>query len=118
MSETQVPSAPPLSLTDSAVERIAFLREKEGNPNLMLRVTVSGGGCSGFQYGFSFAEDRNEDDEVLEKGGIVVLVDTMSLMYLAGAQIDFIEDMIGSSFAVTNPNATASCSCGSSFAVG
>lgn len=83
----------------------------------MLRIAVSGGGCSGFQYGFSFDAQRNEDDEVIEQNGINIVVDNMSLMYVSGSQIDFVEDLIGSSFSLKNPNATASCSCGSSFAV-
>lgn len=116
MSNSQ--SSLSLSLTDSAVERITYLKEKEENPNLMLRVEVSGGGCSGFQYGFSFSEALNDDDEVIEKDGIRVVVDTLSLMYLTGSEISFVTDMIGSSFTITNPNATSSCSCGSSFAMG
>ena len=109
---------PPLTLTASAAKRIAYLKAQENNQGLMLRVAVSGGGCSGFQYGFSFDDTRNDDDEAIERDGVVAVIDSLSLIYLAGSEIDFIEDLIGSSFTVRNPNATASCSCGSSFAVG
>ena len=105
-----------LSLSESAVKRVGVLLENETD-GVMLRVAVSGGGCSGFQYGFSFDATKNDDDELIEQNGIQVVIDNMSLMYIAGSQIDFVEDLIGSSFAITNPNATASCSCGSSFAV-
>lgn len=105
-----------LSLSDSAVKRVGVLLENEAGEK-MLRVAVSGGGCSGFQYGFSFDATRNDDDEMIEQDGIKVVIDNMSLMYIAGSQIDFVEDLIGSSFSIKNPNATASCSCGSSFAV-
>jgi iron-sulfur cluster insertion protein len=111
-----VPS--PLSLSDSAIKRIALLKERKGKPDLMLRVTVAGGGCSGFQYSFDFDETLNDDDSVIEKNGVAVVIDSMSLVYLFGSEIDFVEDLIGSSFAMRNPNATASCSCGASFAVG
>ena len=105
-----------LSLSDGAVKRVGVLLENEADEK-MLRVAVSGGGCSGFQYGFSFDATRNDDDEMIEQDGIKVVIDNMSLMYIAGSQIDFVEDLIGSSFSIKNPNATASCSCGSSFAV-
>ncbi len=105
-----------LSLSANAVKRVDALLSDEAE-GTMLRVAVSGGGCSGFQYGFSFDARRNQDDEIVEQDGITVVVDTMSLMYVAGAEIDFVEDLVGSSFSLKNPNATASCSCGSSFAV-
>ena len=117
-SEVRPVAPSPLSLSDSAAKRIGLLREREGNPGLMLRVTVGGGGCSGFQYSFNFDESLNDDDSVIEKDGVSVVVDSMSLVYLFGSEIDFVEDLIGSSFAMRNPNATASCSCGASFAVG
>ncbi len=116
MSETQAPENPPVSLTDSAARRIAAILADEADGS-MLRVAVSGGGCSGFQYGFTFDDTRAEDDLVIEKNGVTVLIDSMSLMYLAGAEIDFVDDLIGSSFQIRNPNATAQCGCGSSFAV-
>lgn len=107
----------PISLSESAARRVSFLVEKEGKPGLMLRVTVSGGGCSGFQYGFSFDERQNPDDIIVESGGARVVVDTLSLMYLTGSEIDFVEDLAGAAFAIRNPNATSSCGCGTSFAV-
>ena len=114
MTESSNPQL--LSISQSAVNRVNALLENE-NDGTMLRIAVSGGGCSGFQYGFSFDAQRNEDDEVIEQNGINIVVDNMSLMYVSGSQIDFVEDLIGSSFSLKNPNATASCSCGSSFAV-
>ena len=109
--------APPVSVTESAARRVAQLIAKEGDPGLMLRVAVNGGGCSGFQYGFTFDDQQNDDDSVIERDGVKVLVDSMSLLYLTGAEIDFVEDLMGSSFQIKNPNATASCGCGTSFAV-
>lgn len=106
-----------VTVTESAAKRIAFLVDQEGDPNVALRVAVNGGGCSGFQYAFSFDDARTDDDLVIERSGATVLVDTMSQLYLAGSEIDFIEDVIGSSFQIRNPNATASCGCGSSFSV-
>ncbi len=114
MTEGSTPQL--LSLSANAVKRVDALLSDEAE-GTMLRVAVSGGGCSGFQYGFSFDARRNQDDEIVEQDGITVVVDTMSLMYVAGAEIDFVEDLVGSSFSLKNPNATASCSCGSSFAV-
>ena len=109
--------APPVSVTESAARRVAQLIAKEGDPGLMLRVAVNGGGCSGFQYGFTFDDQQNDDDSVIERDGVKVLVDSMSLLYLTGAEIDFVEDLMGSSFQIKNPNATSSCGCGTSFAV-
>lgn len=106
-----------VTVTESAAKRIAFLVDQEGDPNVALRVAVNGGGCSGFQYAFSFDDARTDDDLVIERSGATVLVDTMSQLYLAGSEIDFVEDVIGSSFQIRNPNATASCGCGSSFSV-
>jgi len=107
----------PINLTDSAVSKLADLLAEENNPNLKLRVFVNGGGCSGFNYGFTFDEDQNEDDFLIEKDTVKVLVDTMSYQYLAGATIDYIEDIRGSQFSIQNPNATSTCGCGSSFSV-
>lgn len=107
----------PVKITENAARRVAELIEKQGNPDLMLRIAVEGGGCSGFQYGFSFAEEAEPGDLELERDGVKVLVDSASLLYLAGSEVDFVEDIVGSSFRITNPNATASCGCGTSFAV-
>jgi iron-sulfur cluster assembly accessory protein len=105
-----------VTLTDSAARRIA--RILAGEPeNTALRVSVSGGGCSGFQYGFDLDATREDDDLVIEKDGAVVLIDSVSLMYLTGSQIDFVDDLIGASFQIRNPQATASCGCGTSFSI-
>lgn len=108
----------PITVSESAAKRIAFLRDQEGNPDVMLRVTVLGGGCSGFQYNFGFDTQSSDDDVRVERGGITVVTDSMSLLYLAGSEIDYVEDMIGAAFTIKNPNATAECSCGNSFTVG
>jgi iron-sulfur cluster insertion protein len=104
-------------LTDSAVRRVALLKKQEQAGNAMLRIAVSGGGCSGFQYGFSFDNTRNEDDLVFERDGIGVVVDDVSLGLLNGAEIDFVEDLMGAAFQIRNPNAASSCGCGNSFSV-
>lgn len=106
-----------LTITAAAAERVAALLEQEGNPDLKLRVFVSGGGCSGFQYGFTFDEDANADDFTFSLDGITVLVDSMSHLYLSGASIDFVEDLEMSQFVINNPNASSTCGCGSSFSV-
>jgi iron-sulfur cluster insertion protein len=103
--------------TDSAANRVSELITEEGNPDLMLRVYVQGGGCSGFQYGFTFDESVNEDDTEIQKNGVKVLIDAMSIQYLTGAEIDYKEDVSGSQFVIRNPNASTSCGCGSSFSV-
>ena len=105
----------PLIFTDSAAAKVADLVAEEGNPELKLRVFVQGGGCSGFQYGFTFDEVVNEDDTAMEKNGVTLLIDAMSLQYLAGAEIDYKEDLHGAQFVIKNPNATTTCGCGSSF---
>lgn len=105
-------------LSESAVKRIASLISAEGDASLMLRLSVSGGGCSGFQYGFSFDNAVQVDDRVFERDGVKVVVDDTSLDLLAGAEIDFVEDLVGASFQVRNPNAKSSCGCGSSFSIG
>ena len=107
--------AEPIIFTDSAAEKVSTLIADEGNDNLKLRVYVSGGGCSGFQYGFTFDEEVNEDDTQVEKSGVTVLVDSMSIGYLTGAEIDYKEDLSGSQFVIRNPNASTTCGCGSSF---
>lgn len=106
-----------VTLSASAARRIAVLRDKEGDPALMLRLTVSGGGCSGFQYQFPFDATRNPDDRVFARDGVALVVDEVSLDLLVGAEIDFVEDLMGAAFQIRNPNATSSCGCGASFAV-
>jgi iron-sulfur cluster insertion protein len=110
MSETQ------FSVSESAARRIAFLAAKEAKP-VMMRVAVLGGGCSGFQYNFSFEEQRNDDDLLIERDGATVVVDATSLELLKGSELDYVEEMVGSAFQVKNPNATSSCGCGNSFSV-
>ncbi|MCF7964462.1 iron-sulfur cluster insertion protein ErpA [Methylobacter sp. Wu8] len=105
----------PIVFTDSAASKVGELIAEEGNDNLKLRVYVSGGGCSGFQYGFTFDEEVNEDDTCVENGGVTVLIDAMSIQYLTGAEIDYKEDLSGAQFVIRNPNATTTCGCGSSF---
>jgi iron-sulfur cluster insertion protein len=104
-----------VTITDNAFTRINELLIDEQNPNLKLRVFVQGGGCSGMEYGFTFDEDQNDDDFTFEQNGVKVLVDAMSMQYLAGATINYIEDLQGARFAIDNPNAQTSCGCGSSF---
>ena len=105
----------PFVFTDNAVGKVRELIEEEGNPELKLRVFVTGGGCSGFQYGFTFDEVKNEDDTELQKDGVTLLVDPMSYQYLVGAEIDYSEGLEGAQFVIKNPNATSTCGCGSSF---
>lgn len=105
-----------VTLSDRAARRIASILAKEPD-GTALRVSVSGGGCSGFQYGFDLDKDRGEDDLVLERNGAVVLIDSVSLPFVGGSEIDFVDDLIGQSFQVKNPNATASCGCGTSFSI-
>ena len=112
---TETPSV--LVFTDSAANKVKELIIEEGNPDLKLRVFVNGGGCSGFQYGFTFDEIRNDDDTVMEKDGVKLLIDPMSYQYLVGAEIDYTEGLEGSQFVIRNPNATSTCGCGSSFSV-
>ena len=105
----------PFVFTDSAANKVKDLINEEGNPDLKLRVFVTGGGCSGFQYGFTFDEVANEDDTALQKNGVTLLVDPMSYQYLVGAEIDYTEGLEGSQFVIKNPNASSTCGCGSSF---
>jgi iron-sulfur cluster insertion protein len=106
-----------IEITDNAAVKIADILAEENNPKIMLRTFVQGGGCSGMQYGFTLDEEQNEDDFVIEKSGISMLVDAMSMQYLQGATIDYKEDLTGNQFVIKNPNAQTSCGCGSSFSV-
>ena len=108
---------PPLDFTASAAKKVKSLIEEEQNPNLKLRVFITGGGCSGFQYGFTFDENINEGDSIIVNEGVTLLVDPMSVQYLTGAEIDYTEGLEGSQFVIRNPNATTTCGCGSSFSV-
>lgn len=105
-------------LTENAARRIAALRVRERTDGAFLRIAVSGGGCSGFQYGFSFDDQKNEDDHVFERDGVAVVVDDVSLDLMSGAEVDFVEDLMGAAFQIRNPNAASSCGCGNSFAIG
>ena len=105
-------------LTEHAARQIATLKTKEDAENAFLRIAVSGGGCSGFQYGLSFDEQRNEDDFVFEQNGVGVVIDEISLGLLNGAEVDFVEDLMGAAFQIRNPNAASSCGCGNSFSIG
>src|ERR1700760_1270987 len=109
---------PQISLTDSAARRIAALQVQEEAADAFFRIAVSGGGCSGFQYGLSFDDQRNEDDFVFERDGVQVVIDDTSLDLLNGAEVDFVEDLMGASFQIRNPNAASSCGCGNSFSIG
>ena len=116
--QTEAPSEGMVTLSDSAAKRINVIVQSEADEGEgMVRVQVSGGGCAGFQYGFSFDSEQNPDDTIVEREGAKVVIDAMSLEFLKGSEIDFVEDLIGSAFSIKNPNASSSCSCGSSFAV-
>lgn len=106
-----------LIFTDAAAAKVRMLIKEEEDDSLMLRVFISGGGCSGFQYGFTFEESVSDGDEVIEKGGVKLLVDPMSIQYLMGAEIDYTEGLEGAQFVIRNPNASTTCGCGSSFSV-
>jgi len=105
-----------ISVTESAVRRIQKLADREGEKPV-LRVSVEGGGCSGFSYQFAFADHQADDDLVIERDGVRVLIDPVSIPYMEGSQIDFVDDLIGQSFKITNPNASSSCGCGTSFSI-
>src|SRR5579883_2784914 len=107
-----------VALSESAARRVAQLKQQENVPQAFLRLAVSGGGCSGFQYGFSFDDTRQDDDVVFKRDGVQLVIDAVSLELVKGAEIDFVEDMMGASFQVRNPNAASSCGCGNSFSVG
>lgn len=108
---------PPLNFTNAAAEKVGQLIATEGNPDLKLRVYIQGGGCSGFQYGFTFDEEVQDGDTKIENAGVTLLVDPMSVQYLQGAEIDYREDLSGAQFIIRNPNAATTCGCGSSFSV-
>lgn len=109
--------APPLNISDSVVGKVAEMLAEEGDPALQLRIFVTGGGCSGFQYGFAFDDEKKDDDIRVERGPITVVVDAMSLQYLVGAEIDYEDNLEGARFVIRNPNAASTCGCGSSFSV-
>ena len=113
--ETHIPTA--LIFTDAAADKVKSLVEEEGNPELKLRVYVTGGGCSGFQYGFTFDESQAEDDTVIANKGVQLLVDPLSYQYLVGATVDYTEGLKGAQFVINNPNASTTCGCGSSFSI-
>ena len=108
---------PDIQFSDRAARKVRELIVGEANDGLKLRVFITGGGCSGFSYGFTFDEDVSDDDSVVEKGGVTMVVDSMSYQYLAGAEVDYREDLQGAQFVVQNPNASSTCGCGNSFAV-
>ena len=115
-TQTETKTAPdPLIFTDAATDKVQQLIKDEGNNALMLRVFISGGGCSGFQYGFTFDENTEEGDTIVERNGVKLLIDPMSFQYLAGAEIDYTEGLNGAQFVIRNPNAKTTCGCGSSF---
>jgi len=118
MADTAVAESPSFSLTDAAARRVAeLLRQEQAAPGTRLRIAVSGGGCSGFQYGFSFDDQTTPDDRFFRHGDTEIVIDETSLELLAGGQLDWVEDLVGASFQVKNPNASSSCGCGNSFAV-
>lgn len=104
-----------ITLTTHATQKLDALLKEENNPNLKLRIFVSGGGCSGFQYGFTFDEKQDENDTIIQSDGVQVLVDTLSINYLKGAEVDYVDDLNGSQFVIKNPNAASTCGCGQSF---
>ncbi len=117
MNDMSAAMPAPLVFSDSAATKVKALIEEEGNADLKLRVFVTGGGCSGLQYGFTFDEAVNDDDTVMEKNGVSLLIDPMSYQYLIGAEIDYSEGLEGAQFVIKNPNASSTCGCGSSFSV-
>ena len=117
MSPVESFTPTPLNITDAAVAKVRALVDEEQAPELKLRVYVTGGGCSGFQYGFAFDEQIKDDDTLIERDGVGVLVDSLSFQYLAGSRVDYQEGLEGARFVVTNPNAQTTCGCGSSFSI-
>ena len=117
MNETATAMSVEVSFSDAAAKKVKHLIAEEKNPNLKLRIYISGGGCSGFQYGFSFDENIGEGDLTVENDGVALVIDPMSYQYLIGAEVDYTEGLEGAQFVVRNPNATTTCGCGSSFSV-
>jgi iron-sulfur cluster insertion protein len=117
MNDTAIDAPSPVLFTDAAAAKVSELIVEEGNPKLKLRISVTGGGCSGFQYGFAFDEAIGEDDFLIEKGGVALLIDSMSLQYLSGAEIGYEDGLEGSRFVIKNPSASSTCGCGSSFSM-
>jgi len=117
MSDAVLESAAPVIITDAAVAKVSALIAEEGNPRLKLRIYVSGGGCSGFQYGFAFDDAVGDDDLQVDRDGVTLLIDAMSLQYLTGAEIGYEDGLEGSRFIIRNPNAASTCGCGSSFSM-
>ena len=117
MQQPKAVGTPVIGFTDAAADKLKSLIAEEKNPNLKLRVFVSGGGCSGFQYGFEFDENARDDDIKVKKSGVTMLVDSMSAQYLGGATVDYEEGLEGSKFVINNPNATSTCGCGASFSI-
>jgi len=116
IAQTELETSP-LVFTTAAAKKVAELIEEEGNPELMLRIYIQGGGCSGFQYGFTFDENVNDGDTEVTTDGVKLLIDPMSMQYLMGAEVDYTEGLQGAQFVIRNPNATTTCGCGSSFSV-
>ncbi|MBI2236893.1 MAG: iron-sulfur cluster insertion protein ErpA [Magnetospirillum sp.] len=117
MADTALATAPAISVTESAAARVRVLIQMEGKPNMMLRLAVSGGGCSGFQYGISLDDQAGDEDKVFDEHGIRVVIDQTSLDLLGGSVVDYVEDLMGASFQIKNPQASSTCGCGSSFSV-
>jgi iron-sulfur cluster insertion protein len=117
MSTAEIFTPSPMLFSDTAVSKVRALIDEEGNERLSLRVFVTGGGCSGFQYGFTFDDEMAEDDTIVEREGVKLLVDPMSFQYLAGSEVDYQEGLEGSRFVINNPNAATTCGCGSSFSI-
>ena len=117
MTEQATNNSDPLVFTSAAAKKVSELIAEEGNPELMLRIYVQGGGCSGFQYGFTFDDKVNDGDLEVEKNGVTLVIDPMSYQYLIGSEVDYKESLEGSMFVINNPNATTTCGCGASFSV-
>ncbi len=117
VKSSQVKSQVPVVFTDKAAQRVLLLIKEAENPNLKFRAYITGGGCSGFQYGFTFDEVQNDDDIMVENGDAILLIDSMSFQYLVGAEIDYVTDVDGEYYLINNPNAKTTCGCGSSFSI-
>ncbi len=115
--ESSISLSEPISISDNAVKKVTELKSEEGNADLNLRLYITGGGCSGFSYGFTFDEGTKENDTIVERDGVTLLVDALSIQYLQGATVDYTEGLQGARFVVDNPSATTTCGCGSSFSI-